>query len=308
MASIGVAFPAGSPSSLLEFVARIEALGYDEVWIMGGTRSKASFGAAAAALAATDRIAIGLGPVWAGAHNPVTAAVEISTLARLHPGRLTVAFGGAPRALARAASSTDPALEEVVTAVRMLLAGEVVNGCGSYVRIASVGLRLPPDEAPPIAISTTSRWGLGVAARRADAVVFPEGSGPDFIEDALALVSDRRPPSVPLAAIAHAWLALGEDGPARRSLAGAVARWVRASLDPEGVGATRPNEPSGPAPIPRGTADRIAIVGNSARCAAGVDRFLAAGVDRLILSAVGSELAQYEQFADEVMPLVDVAP
>jgi alkanesulfonate monooxygenase SsuD/methylene tetrahydromethanopterin reductase-like flavin-dependent oxidoreductase (luciferase family) len=264
---IGVTAPAGSPEQLVAFVAGMEALGYDEVWISGGPRSEASFATTAAALASSDRIAIGLGPIPADAHNPVIAAMEIATLARLHPGRLTVALGADPRVRDPAAPDPDPALREVITTLRMLLAGEVVNGQGAYVRVACAQLRNAPDEPPAIAMSAIGRRGLGLAARRADAVVVAQGCGPEFIAAALGGIKHRQPPSGRVTVIAHARLEAGED---------------------EGA--------SGPG--------RDAIAGSPDERAESVDRFFSAGADRLILSTVSGEADAYQRFADEVMPLV----
>jgi 5,10-methylenetetrahydromethanopterin reductase len=266
VSSIGVAFAGGRSDALLAFVERAEALGFDEAWIADDLGWRESLGSVADALAATDHLAIGLGPLHAGAHDPVTVATEIASLARLHPGRLTVAFGTHPGALGQGPLERDPVPEEVVTTVRMLLAGEVVNGCGSHVRIDHAALSFPPDEPPLIAISAADRRGVGVAARRADAVLFPAGTGPDLIEDALSALTGLRSPCDPVTVIAHVGLALNKDGARRAATA---------------LGG-----------------------GNPAECAARVGQFLRAGVDRLILVAAGSEAAQYERFAGEVMPLV----
>ena len=59
--------------------------------------SRVAIATSATALAATTRITVGLGVMPAVFRNPVAAAMEIATLARLHPGRFVAGLGnGAP--------------------------------------------------------------------------------------------------------------------------------------------------------------------------------------------------------------------
>jgi hypothetical protein len=52
------------------------------------------------------------------------------------------------------------ALEETVTAVRRLLAGETVTTEGDYVRLREVRLEHPPDVAPPVLLGVRRPFGL----------------------------------------------------------------------------------------------------------------------------------------------------
>jgi 5,10-methylenetetrahydromethanopterin reductase len=92
--SIGVVFPAQADvAGLPAFARRTEALGFDELWVIEDCFLSGGLVMAATALAATRRVRVGLGLMPVPLRNPALAAMEIGTLARLHPGRFTPAFG-----------------------------------------------------------------------------------------------------------------------------------------------------------------------------------------------------------------------
>ncbi len=87
----------------LPYVKRVENLGFDEAWLPEDLFLHGAFSLAATALAGTGSLRVGLGILPAGARNVVFAAMEIATLAGLHPGRLTVGVGhGMPGWMAQA--------------------------------------------------------------------------------------------------------------------------------------------------------------------------------------------------------------
>jgi 5,10-methylenetetrahydromethanopterin reductase len=309
MTSIGVVFPArASAESLPSFAARAEALGYDELWVVEDCFLSGGLTLATAALATTERIHVGVGLLPAAVRNPAIAAMEIATIGRLYPGRLSVAFGHGVESWmaqidARPAKRVR-ALGEVITAMRMLLAGETVNASGSWVKLSSVALENPPDVPPSILAGTTGPQGIALAARRADGLLLPEGCGPRFIAHAKELTARARHPTAsPFELVVYTWLRIGEDRAARAELTEAVSNWVGSGLY------TGPMREAGIArlpdlgPIDRRTADEVAIVGTASQCAAGVDRFVGAGAQRLIVAALGADFSdQYATFAADVLP------
>ncbi len=309
MTSIGAVFPArASAEDLPSFAVRAEALGYDELWVVEDCFLSGGLTLATAALATTERIRVGVGLLPAAVRNPAIAAMEIGTIGRLYPGRLTVAIGHGVESWMIQIDARPPkrvrALGEVITAIRMLLAGETVNATGSWVRLSSVALENPPDVPPQILAGTTGPQGIALAARRADGLLLPEGCGPKFIAHAKELAARaRRPTAPPLEIVVYAWLRIGEDRAARAELTEAVSDWVGSGLY------TGPMREAGIArspdlgPIDRRAADEVAIVGTGPQCVAGVDRFVDAGAQRLILAAVGADFSdQYDAFAEHVLP------
>jgi 5,10-methylenetetrahydromethanopterin reductase len=226
----------------------------------------------------------------------------------LYPGRLSVAIGHGVESWMNQIDARPPkrvgALGEVITAIRMLLAGETVNVSGSWVKLSCVALENPPDVAPPVLAGTTGPQGITLAGRKADGLLLPEGCGPKFIAHATQLAARaHRVPASPLEIVVYAWLRIGEDRAARAALTDAVSQWVGSGLYAGPMREAGIDASPEVGPIGRQVADELAIVGTAAQCVAGVDRFVDAGAQRLILAALGADVAdQYETFAQEVLP------
>src|SRR5215210_2513018 len=101
-----------------------ERAGFGEVWLSEDYFFSGGVSAAAVALAATERIPVGLGVVSAMSRHPALLAMEIATLDRAFPGRLMPAVGlGVPGWLEQMGLKPRSALgavRECVTAVRTL--------------------------------------------------------------------------------------------------------------------------------------------------------------------------------------------
>ena len=149
---VGIVFrPQLPPERLREFVASAEGAGLDDVWLWEDCFLEGGLTSAAAALAGTGSLRVGLGLMPAPLRNPALAAMEIATLARLFPGRFVPAAGHGvlswmDQVGARVASPMT-LLREWVTAVRSLLHGETVTVSGQYVRLSQVA---------PLAITAAS--------------------------------------------------------------------------------------------------------------------------------------------------------
>jgi 5,10-methylenetetrahydromethanopterin reductase len=307
--ALGTVFPATAPAEALpSFALRIEELGYDELWVIEDCFLSGGLALASTALAATHKLRVGVGLLPAAVRNPAIAAMEIATLARLHPARLTVAFGHGVEAWMRQIGARAPkrvaALSEVVSAVRRLLTGEVVTMDGAWVTLDAVSLDNPPDIPPPILVGTTGPQGIAVAGRRADGLLLPEGCGLTFITQAKEQAAQAtRLPANPLEIHVYAWLRIGDDEAARAMLTTAVTHWWNSGLYAGPTRAAGIDAAPGDEPLDRRLADELAVVGTPEQCAAAVGRFRDAGAHRLILAAVGNDYAeQYEAFADQVMP------
>jgi 5,10-methylenetetrahydromethanopterin reductase len=311
--SLGVVFPARAPAEELPaFARRAEQQGYTEMWVVEDCFLSGGLAMAATALAATERIHVGIGLLPALVRNPAITAMEISTLARIHPNRLTVAFGHGVSAW-MAQIGARPArrlagLKEVVIAVRSLLAGDLVTSTGTQVTLDAVSLADPPPIPPRILIGTTGPKGVALAGRYTDGLLVPEGCGQKFIAAArtsmLAASSSSESPEL----IAYCWLRVDDDeARARQLLGGAVSEWAASGLFPDPVAASGVNGSLEEHPISRELADELGIVGSPADCAQSVARFSRAGAARLILAAIGPDYdSQYERFASAVLPTLTV--
>src|SRR5262249_53373344 len=146
---VGIVFrPQLPPERLREFIASAEAAGLDDVWLWEDCFLEGGLTSAAAALAGSGSLRVGLGLMPAPLRNPALAPMGSAALARLFPGRFVPAAGHGvlpwmDQVGARVASPMT-LLREWVTAVRSLLHGETVTVSGQYVRLSQVALDWPP--------------------------------------------------------------------------------------------------------------------------------------------------------------------
>src|ERR1700684_856733 len=91
---IGVLVPPRLPAQhLVGYAQKAEQRGFPEVWVAEDCFLHGAFTQAATILASTTSLHVGLGIIPAAARNVAFAAMEVATLAGLHPGRLTVGVG-----------------------------------------------------------------------------------------------------------------------------------------------------------------------------------------------------------------------
>jgi hypothetical protein len=84
---IGVLVPPDMPAGqLTSYARRAEELGFGEVWVVEDCFLHGAFAQAAAILASTGTLRVGLGILPAAARNVAFAAMEIATMASMHPG------------------------------------------------------------------------------------------------------------------------------------------------------------------------------------------------------------------------------
>lgn len=174
------------PERLREFIASAEAGGLDDVWLWEDCFLEGGVASAAAALAWSGSLRIGLGLMPVPFRNPALAAMEIATLARLFPGRFVPAAGHGVLSwmdqVGARASSPMALLREWVAAVRSLLQGQTVTVSGQYVRLNGVALDWPPAAVPPMLVGARGPKTLALAGEVADGLVLDSDISPDGID------------------------------------------------------------------------------------------------------------------------------
>lgn len=185
--SLGIMFRREyAPETLPSFAQQAEASGFDELWVVEDCLFGGGIAAAAVALACTQTIKVGLGIMPAPVRNPVFAAMEIATLARLYPGRLLPGFGhGVTEWMHQVGAMPDSqlkALEEVTLSVRRLLSGERFSFQGQYVQLDQVQLVHPPEQIPPIVLGVIGPKSLALSGRIADGTILSEYAAPEYID------------------------------------------------------------------------------------------------------------------------------
>lgn len=201
--SLGVLLPRDLPADqVLTFARRADELGFDELWVVEDLGFRGGAAQAAAVLAVTDRIHVGIGIVPAAARNVAFAAMDAATLARLFPGRVTFGVGHGMPGWMRSAGSW-PArpltyLEEYTVALRALLRGQTVTTApGAAVVLDRVALdpSVVPDVAPDVLLGVRGPRSLAAAGRVAEGVVLAEPCAPAYVRVALAQVATPTPAS-----------------------------------------------------------------------------------------------------------------
>jgi len=258
-----------APEQLVPTAQGLEAMLVDEVWVVEDLGWGGGVASAATVLATTQRVRVGIGIMPAPLRNPALAAMELATLARLHPGRLIAGIGHGVQDWMRQVGAAVPSplalLEDTFAIVRGLLFGERVVHHGRARSADGVALVHPAGVPVPLLAGVTGPRSLELAGRIADGVVLAEGAGPAQIAEARALAGDR---AYSVTVLCH--LFASEDA--------AEAAAVRLTVAREFFG---------------DEAREFTMASGSAGEAAEVVRALwAAGADSVVLRPVGEPLAQ----------------
>lgn len=193
--AVGVLLPRDLPADqVLPFARQAEHLGFAEVWVVEDLGFRGGIAQAAAVLAVTSRIRVGIGILPVGARNAAFAAMELNTLAELFPGRVDAGVGHGMPGWMRQVGEWPPSpvrlLAEQCEALRTLLSGQTLSADGSYVKIAGVTLESPAATPPRVLAGVRGPKSLATAGRVADGTILAEPAGPEYIRAALDAIGD----------------------------------------------------------------------------------------------------------------------
>jgi 5,10-methylenetetrahydromethanopterin reductase len=214
---VGVLVPPRLPAGeLAGYAQQAEQLGFHEVWVAEDCFLHGAFVQAATILASTTSLQVGLGIIPAPARNVAFAAMEVATLAGMHPGRLIVGVGhGMPAWLdqvgARPASPLT-VLREYVQVLRRLLAGQRVDFNGRYVRLHGVQLAHAPSVVPPVFTGVRGPKSLMLSGEVAQGTILAEPVTPEYLSLVTAQI-----PSADHEIVAYNIAAVDDDPPAARN-------------------------------------------------------------------------------------------
>jgi len=223
-------FPAGF---VHEAARRLEDGGADQLWLIEDCFYTGGVSLAAAAVSVTERLQVGIGILPAVARNAAVTAMEIATLCNLAPGRVLPGIGHGIQQWMEQMGARTPSplttLEEVITAVTRLLAGETVSMEGREVQLRDVTLDQPPADPPPVLAGVRGPKSLALAGRVAGGLVLAEPASPSYVR--LALEQAGHPEPFHIAVFAPLCVARNR-GEARRTMA----PWLGEVLDDPNAG------------------------------------------------------------------------
>ena len=290
MTSLGAVFrPQLAPERLRAVAETADRAGLEELWLWEDCFREGGISTAAAALAWTGRVRVGVGLLPVPLRNVAITAMEAAALHRMFPGRPVLGVGHGVQdwmgQVGARAESPLTLLREHLVALRALLRGERVTTEGRYVRLDDVALDWPPREPVEVLAGATGPRTVRLTGEAADGTVLTALTSPEGVRRARLLIDEGR-------------AAAGRTGEPHRVVvyllaatgAGAAER-VRAELIAEGAGA----DPD------------LGVAGDAAEVAGAVRRLAEAGADSVVLQPTGDE-PDPEGFvrfvAEDVRPLV----
>jgi alkanesulfonate monooxygenase SsuD/methylene tetrahydromethanopterin reductase-like flavin-dependent oxidoreductase (luciferase family) len=264
MSRIGTIFsPYPHPPERLRDAARAaEDAGVEELWLWEDCFRSSAWAAAAAALAVTDHLRVGVGIAPLPLRSVAASAMEVATIERMFPGRLLPGFGHGVqdwmRQVGAKAASPLTLMGEYLPALRSLLAGETVSAEGRYVRLRGVALDWPPAAAPLVYAAAEGPRTLTLAGAVADGVILDSRHTLDEVAASVRAVQEGRAQA-------------GRPGRAD------IVAYVLTAFGPDARERALAAVPDRPDAV-----DRV-LAGSVSDVAEGVARFHAAGVDDVVL-------------------------
>ncbi|CAL9463824.1 F420-dependent glucose-6-phosphate dehydrogenase [Streptomyces sp. enrichment culture] len=273
MTALGAVFrPQLAPERLRAVARTADEAGLDELWLWEDCFREGGISTAAAALAWTERVRVGVGLLPVPLRNVALTAMEAATLHRMFPGRAVLGVGHGVQdwmgQVGARAESPVTLLREYLTALRALLAGERVTTEGRYVRLDDVALDWPPDSpgGAEVFAGATGPRSLRLSGEAADGTVLTSATPPEGVRAARRLVDEGRAAAGRTdghQVVVYLLTATGPDADAR----------LRAELAAEGLDS-----------VPD-----LGVAGDAGAVAEAVGRLAAAGADTVVLQPTADE-------------------
>ncbi|MFF9109302.1 MULTISPECIES: LLM class flavin-dependent oxidoreductase [unclassified Streptomyces] len=272
MSGLGVVFRPQLPPERLRAVAQVaDAAGLEELWLWEDCFLEGGVSTAAAALAWTERVRVGIGLLPVPLRNVAVTAMEAATLERMFPGRAILTVGHGVQdwmgQVGARAESPMTLLREYLLALRALLRGERLSTEGRYVRLDDVALDWPPASPMPVLAGVTGPRSLRLSGEAADGTLLTIVNSADGVRRAREIVDEGREAAGrlgdPHRVVVYLLTVTGPDAEAR----------LRAELAAEGL-----------TDVPG-----VGVAGDAETVAKAVREFHAAGADTVVLQPTGDE-------------------
>jgi alkanesulfonate monooxygenase SsuD/methylene tetrahydromethanopterin reductase-like flavin-dependent oxidoreductase (luciferase family) len=253
MTTLGIVFvPSLPPERLRSVAVAAEESGLEELWLWEDCFREGGIATAAAVLAWTDLLRVGVVLLPVPLRNVALLAMELASLERMFPGRAIAGIGHGVQSwmgqVGARVESPMTLLREYADALRGLMAGESVTVDGRYVHLDEVRLDWPPAATTvPLHAGALGPRSIRLCGELADGTIIAGGTTPDELREATALVGEGRAlsgRSGPHRVTTYLMAATGQDAQARLdaeiaregftarsedlSVAGSPSRWLPA--------------------------------------------------------------------------------
>ncbi len=287
MTDLGAVFrPQLPPERLRAIASTADEAGLDELWLWEDCFLEGGIATAAAALAWTERLKVGIGLLPVPLRNVALTAMEVATLHRMFPARVRLGLGhGVQSWMGQVGARVDSPLtllREYVTALRALLGGEQVTVDGRYVKLDKVTLDWPPASPPALYAGGEGPRTLRLCGEVGDGTILTASVSAAGIRQAQRLVDEGR-------------AAAGRTGEHRLIV------YLLAATGPdaaERMAATRRSS---------GLGEEVGVAGDAPAVAEAVRRWADAGADTVVLQPTfdDPDPEAFVRFAaTEVRPLI----
>jgi len=312
-----------APEHISSAAATAESAGFDEIWLAEDFFFTGGISGATLALGATSSVKVGLGVVSAVVRHPALLAMEISTISRVHRGRLIAGVGlGVPAWIHQMGlypPSTLAALRECVVNVRELLGGGRIERRGDVFSFDNVALTYPELGDPtPIQMGVSGPNMLRLSGEISDGTVLSVGASREYVQWAIRRIDEGREKagrSSTHPVTVFAIYSVDADGDKARSEAKATLSFYKqhgsnALTDVYGISdqlnafVSRGGYDAVLAGMPDVWVEDLTIAGTPRECAAKISALYDAGADSVALFPVASDRVDdvVALTASQVMP------
>ena len=193
MSRLGIVLYHGidSGSELKEYGRIAEDAGFESLWVTERYFHEETFSLLGFLAAATRRIKLGVGVVNPYTRHPALLAMASATLDRISDGRFLLGLGRSEKPVIQGKmhipyGDSRAALEESVTTIRSLLAGERVTTAAGRFKLNGVKLATTPiQQKLPIYVAAIGQKGLRLAGAIADGVLLNAYVPPTYVRYAV---------------------------------------------------------------------------------------------------------------------------
>lgn len=222
-----------TPRDFVSLVRRVEALGFEHLWVADSSlHGRCAFTYLALAAANSTTLRLGTGITHPVTRHPAVVANSLATLQEISEGRAVLGLGAGDRPVLELGlkPASLKAVEEMVAVCRRLFTEKDVTFEGETVSTVGASLVSRPGVPPPVYVAASGPRTLGLAGRIGDGVIVQAGAHPDTIGYALQHVrggaddAGREFSAIDATVILYG--ALDPDGRRARDAARPFAAWI----------------------------------------------------------------------------------